>query len=746
MENSYNEFKLFKEYPTFPIGRKLNEVCIFSYEHHKRHINGANIEPLKYSSFITSGVMSSDEERGIISIFFSDAGTDTHIARYVLPKEILATGFGCKVSLKNWHIIKYFAIGFNVNGIFYHIKIVHPVLDRESVYYFSLFDLIYLIQNKWQAQEQMFVKDIKFFVKGSGEYGGGELELHELCIFNEMQRDFTLYMNNENISFKGLTKCLISNFSISCELEQIIFDYQSAVYPAADEHVDAFMSGNGLGVSKNKVINWDIFDKIPNVINESITFRYAWHALYPVCILLKKAYKTGAPKYICAARDFINNWIEENVFSPSNDIKYAWYDHGTAERAIILVQMWYLGIKYEFDTRFMKRLLYVIYLHSQLLSSAAFYASHQNYKYHNHALFQDLALLFLSLAIPEFSASGYWFETAVNRMKDQLDHLICDDENYAVFVENSTGYHDGVLTIIKLFSELMRYANLENENIKLYSKMKSFSEIIKYPGTKRMPAIGDTFRVGNHNNNSLISSDEFKGFIFLKKAGYAIAKGMHKGVPFQFTMTASSLNKTHKHCDNLSFTLFFDNLEWLIDPSFYSHQYTEALPKYLRGPLAHNSLVIDGADYSIEPGLAELYQHKNPSGSNYFGITGVHYSYKDMQINRMVKGRLDKLYLEFIDKISSNNTNVNSYMMLHCGENIDANILESELVLSSKMSRYLMKIKLPSDTNEIFFGINDKNRIFGWAACGFQEAVPVYTIRCLVHQNKELKWSIAIDD
>lgn len=735
------ERELSKKYPTYPLGRNVNSVHLYTSNLNPHQFDDVLIlEQFIDNNFVSGGICANDDTK--LVTFFPDLNTDTYIARYIPQGLIAATGFGCQVFLTNWKDIKYFAIGFNVQGTYHHIKIVHPTQDKETVLFFSLADLVYLIQNKWQHLDDVQVDDVRFFIKGTGGSGGGKFELSELCIFREARQDFNLNIKKNDVSFSNITGNWQDNFSFSSELAAIIYDYQSAVCPAEEKHVDSFMDGNGVGVQKTMTIDWNIFSQQPERLSESITYRYAWHSLYPVCILLIKANQTNAVNYICAARDFINNWLDANLFRPSRDMKYAWYDHGAAERLIVLVQMWYLGVKHKFDARFMSRLLYAIYVHAQLMASAAFYASHQNYKYHNHAIFQDLSLIVVSLAIPEFKPSSYWFSVAIERLEEQIDNLIVTDDGFAVFVENSTGYHNGILTIMGLISKLMKYANISDKQIRLYEKMVNFTKMIRYPGSKRMPSIGDTVRKPNTINiKKSIKSEKEKSFYFLKNAGYAIAKGLHENIPFQLTMTATSLNKTHKHCDNLSFTLFFDNIEWLIDPSFYSYQYNEALPSYLRGPAAHNAIFIEGVNYSIEPGLAEMFSPKN-ADSNYFKINGVHHSYEDIQINRTVKGMLDTLNVKFIDKINSENNVRNIYLILHCGEHVDVDLSGKILTLTSKLSEYKLQIELPSKECQIFCGEKTDELIYGWTGMGFQEISPITTVRCEIPSNVDLDWCI----
>ncbi|MFP3449976.1 hypothetical protein SB765_34160, partial [Pseudomonas sp. SIMBA_067] len=76
---------------------------------------------------------------------------------------------------------------------------------------------------------------------------------------------------------------------------------------------------------------------------------------------------------------------ERSYFNADEDRKFAWYDHGTAERLLAFLLIWDIGVRQQFEHRFMVRLRSAIFKHAQLLASEMFYASHQASRYHNHA-------------------------------------------------------------------------------------------------------------------------------------------------------------------------------------------------------------------------------------------------------------------------------------------------------------------------------------------------------------------------
>jgi hypothetical protein len=175
-----------------------------------------------------------------------------------------------------------------------------------------------------------------------------------------------------------------------------------------------------------------------------------------------------------------------------------------------------------------------------------------------------------------------------------------------------------------------------------------FSQFFHYPA-RSAPAQGDTFRLNNERGDEIQRLKPYRdpACTVLPKAGYAIVKGNHDDGPFMISVLATSLCRTHKHEDNLSFTLFFDGLEWLIDPSFYSHEYKAPLPAYLRSAAAHNCLAIPGRGYSIDPGLAQI---DGSSEGTDFVINGQHRAYDNVLIQREIRGSIDRLELQVVDR------------------------------------------------------------------------------------------------
>ena len=256
-------------------------------------------------------------------------------------------------------------------------------------------------------------------------------------------------------------------------------------------------------------------------------------------------------------------------------------------------------------------------------------------------------------------------------------------------MENSFGYHSAATPTAVFISSMLENTGLTTSIISLPQKIDNFSKACRWTHN-RFPAFGDTFRSSQTEQKALDASGVHteRALRLFRKAGYAVAKGMHEEASWKLVFIASCLSKTHKHCDNLSFSLFFDGVEWLIDPSFYNHEYKTGYAAYLRSAAAHNNLYIEGAEYSIDEGLASVGGMQ--SGDD-FAISGEHRCYDGYVVERRIEGRLEKLLMRIDDKITPVAGNVK--MRLHCGEFVDVLQKEGELVLTHPASRYALHIR-----------------------------------------------------
>lgn len=706
-----------------------------------------NARPLNSLSIRSAGSLVGDT-RDCFRIRFT-GNQEVFTISLIFPQKKLISGASVRLILRGWKVISYLGFGLVSGQEYRHIKVRHQRQNHEFILDFSVYDLIFRVENETYDSRPVIADGVRFFLRGIPSSEGGELEVKSVAVFKEIPYDFRVTLSSGVQRFSEIVSWW-HHERPKLPPRDLLFNFGAQHLRNHRAATDYFMSGRGVWVADTAAVATPILSSFLDAVTHNNTFRYSYQALKHVNPLLAVVESEGKIEPLFAARELVTNWIDANLFGQAQDKKYTWYDHGTAERQLVFLRMWYLGLVYGFDVRFMARLLYVIKLQGDLLASEAFYARNQKTRYHNHALFQDRALLTTAIALPWLEAASAWKSIAIERIKDQIDNLFVIDGDFAVLTENSTGYHNMGVKIVESLIGLLRQAG-ETELCSYYQdliqKATRFTKVITYPGG-RLPAIGDTPRRANTADEAIRArkSRAEYGFWALDKAGYVVVRGSCRQVPFQFTFYAPSLSTTHKHADHLSFTLFFDGVEWLIDPSYFSYQYSEPLPAYLRGPMAHNAVVLPGVEYCIEPNTAWLYSHFD---GRTFRVIGRHESYKDAVITRTVTGCLHDLDLRFEDCCRTTIVQEPATLLFHLGESVTVRPVEDGYVLESSLSEHRLKLQLPAGCeSQVHVGSENPQAPpgLGWAATGFLEAHPIVSISCTVPLNSPVTWRLFVAD
>lgn len=611
------------------------------------------------------------EKWGVAARFIGEE--DSYIVSYRLPEVCMAAGIAATLRLRGWSEVKYLAVGYTLEGKYCHIKCMNVREDAWVDVGFRHDDIIFKLQNSTANRKLNEVSDIKIFLKGTPCEQGGHIDIAGLsCPVDSIPATDTLIGEGGKIPDDVL---------------ELIIGYLKRSFRDYRHQAVAFMRTGDCPVPGKKQLSWQQHEPQPKELAEVSTYRFSWHAQHPAIQLLLLAEDTKELAPVLAARSLIEQWLVSSFYQEDQDIKYAWYDHGTAERLLAFLLMWQQAVQHKMDVRFLTQLKYAIFKHAELLSSEAFYAYNQPGRYHNHAWFQDAALVAAALSFPECEYASRWLDTAIARFDDQLKTLIVRDSGYAIFVENSIGYHHGVQRLAEFAGNLVALSGRESEITKISQELVAWSDYFRYPDG-RSPAQGDTFRLVPRTGEDIRRGQPWitPGCTVLTKAGYAVVKGNHDGKPWMLCLFNTSLSKTHKHEDNLSITFWFDGIEWLTDPSFFSHEYSEEIPAILRSTLAHNNLYIEGAEYSIEPGLTSL--ESLPAGQG-FSFKGRSCAYKNVDVFRTVSGDLDKINIRFKDAaVGEEALEKLAKLNFVLGEGVRPEVYNNYVVLKSPDSAY----------------------------------------------------------
>ncbi|WP_018237849.1 DUF6270 domain-containing protein [Ensifer sp. BR816] len=650
-----------------------------------------------------------------VAVAFGASGDGAAISqqlRFTVPDASHSNGVGVRVRLRGWVKISYIAIGHTEDGTYHHAKAAHPLQDEWFDFCVGLRDLAWGWRNGWNTPQGRPISDVRFYIRGVPGRDAG-CDISDIWLWQEADQPDRVFDVDQPIPSEVVSK---------------LIDYQRACFPDYIRLARNFMASGRCPLAGNTLLDWPLGTPLPPQLQDNGTYQYSWHSQHPAVLLMLLHTDANEIGPLFSARDFVTDWLERSFDKPDSNIKYAWYDHGVAERTFAMVTLYALGQKHGFDARFMTRLRRAIHRHAQLLASLVFYASHQPIRYHNHAWFQDLALMTVGLAFPGWACADLWVETALARAKDQFAQLIARDGDFAVFAENSIGYHLGIERVVATIGAFAALSGRETEIPLIATELSRFSALMRYPDGQRTLAQGDTFRrsnspVGDPDGRKPYGRQEIS---ILPRAGYAIAKADHSGRPFMLVFLATSLAATHKHADNLSFTLYFDGIEWLIDPSFYSHEYARDLPRYLRGPEAHNAFVLPGANYAIEPGLARLWGKEIPGG---FVFEGSHTAVRDVEIHRRIEGATDRLDLQLRETLHNGaNLPASARLMLHCGEGVEVKIENDGLRLAHPATELSLQIVLPPGCDVHLFHGRQEDPIRGVTGVGFLQSEPITTI------------------
>ncbi|MEG6617380.1 DUF6270 domain-containing protein [Peptococcaceae bacterium 1198_IL3148] len=684
------------------------------------------------------------EEDHIRALFSGEGSTYQLKINFPSPLE-LANGLSVDFRLSGWVDISYLAIGHTAGKTFRHVKIPNPLQEDWVTFSVGWNDLIFGLQNDWEVSAPSVISDLRLYVKGRPNHQGASIDARWAAAWLEKIEGLA-----RKTYFCGLYKESSTDHSKMATKERrnklflAIQKYFKRCNPNIKQHVERFFASGDFPLTGDASLYWSIDQPLPEKFEEVGTYRYLWHAMQPAISLMVYARETKTMASIFAARDFISDWLERSFFNPDPDRKFAWYDHGTAERLLALLFLYELGRENSFDYRFMSRIRLAIFRHGQLLESEAFYAFYQSTRYHNHAWFQDMALIATAIAMDDFPCAKRWLECGMFRLTDQLNKLIVRDNGFAIFVENSIGYHHGIQRLVEFAGELVQISGRPSSIPTIANELNAWSDYLRYPD-KRSPSQGDTFRLPNVTGKKVRRGRVYQQphCLILPKAGYAVVKGNHEQVPFMLCMFATSLSKTHKHEDNLSITLFFDGIEWLIDPSFYSHEYKSDIPAYLRSALAHNNIAIPGNSYSIEPELAYI---KGSSDQESFELFGEHNAYSNYKVSRRITGQVSMLNIKGFDCVEnlSNDNEQGAYLVFHLGEGVKAKVDEDAVILLHADSCYQLRLECSISKPEVYSGWDKEADFKSVAGAGFMQINDTYTVGYQIEIGHSCQWELKV--
>lgn len=432
--------------------------------------------------------------------------------------------------------------------------------------------------------------------------------------------------------------------------------------------------------------------------------------------IIGRAYQlTKDEKY---SKEFVNevtSWIENN--KPRFGVNWKCTMDVAIRACNLILGFYYFKESPEIDGLFLMRFLKSLYQHGRHI--IANLENKGNLKT-NHYLSNLTGLIYIGSFFPELVRAKRWKNFAVRQLKKEMDAQIYEE---GTNFEASTCYHRLVLELF-FFSTLLVVINDkgfkgnnfeaitkeifgESYSQRLYKMFDAVLHLLKPNG--RMPQIGDNDNGRLHvfSENEILDMGYLLSFgaVFFNEAKFKIREfGFcddiiwvfgKKGIEIWDNLKENSLlnieskaypqagwyvmrhynnyciiscgsngqngNGGHAHNDKLSFELFVNGKDIIVDPGTYLYTYNPHLRNVLRGVGSHNTVIIDGNEQNKfdEGELFRLPDNARAKclkwniGRDVDEFLGEHYGYSPKIHKREIKFYKKDGRLEIIDYLTA---------------------------------------------------------------------------------------------
>jgi hypothetical protein len=347
--------------------------------------------------------------------------------------------------------------------------------------------------------------------------------------------------------------------------------------------VDGWKTGGGLILPLTEPPVWaDYSDYSRNV-------RYKIHSWVMLDSLLLADSLTDGNEYLDYAISIADDWINAFVIAGNKD-DFAWYDMAVGQRATKLSYMLRRLIEIEADDSQIMRFILAARIHFSELMDVERIALHSN-----HGLFQMAGLLSISVNLPWITNSNEGLEFARTMIETMLKKHFADD---GLHLEHSPDYH---LWMVNHLLSLKNSGWLKSQESSLSDLVDSLEESANWMATVNFNVIP----IGDSANNVLMTKRwrGFQGHLnmgykFFPIGGLLIHNSRTSEKLSQLVFSAQFHSRQHKHADHLNvlYNLFEQPL--LVDPGTFTYQYDVPERMYCESTRGHNTVEIDGLNYS----------------------------------------------------------------------------------------------------------------------------------------------------
>jgi len=365
----------------------------------------------------------------------------------------------------------------------------------------------------------------------------------------------------------------------------------------ADREKEIYSYPNFPTYSLKQPINWSY--------SEGAFEKRSWRYGFNAWVFMDSLLKSDDLDDLVYAKDLMLDWIRFNLIDDVSYNEFAWYDMGVAFRATripYIIQQCVLHDLFTEEEFVLASLL--LKLHILDLVSMKKLALHSN-----HGLYQLAGLLAITSMLPEVVDSqvlnafaGYHFWKVIKQ----------DINIEGVHLEHSPDYH---IYITDILFATVKAGWIKNEEISIHlSKVFNIVPFLLHP-TNFATRFGDT---SDRDARSIINKEipellymysngkkgtqpKVNNAIF-EEAGYAFFRSEWDYKPWSeasyLAFSAAFHKRTHKHADDFTFEWSELGYRLIIDAGKYGYEKEAIERKYVESTRAHNTVEIDGEDYS----------------------------------------------------------------------------------------------------------------------------------------------------
>ncbi len=345
---------------------------------------------------------------------------------------------------------------------------------------------------------------------------------------------------------------------------------------------NGWQTGGGFRLPLTETPQWDKY------LDYSRNVRYKIHSWVMLDSLLVVDSLSDGDDNLHLAVNIADDWIQKYVISATKD-DFAWYDMAVGQRATKLSYMLRRLIEINSDSDKIFRFILASEIHFSELLEKDRIATHSN-----HGLFQMAGLLSLCHNLPWMIKSKSGIEFAEHILQVMLKEHFAED---GLHLEHSPDYHLYMVNHLQSLLESGWLSDIDSM-LNLVNSVVEAADWMATPENYVIP-IGDTANNVRMTKRWAGYKGKLKlGSIYFPSGGLLIHNSNVNGNVNQLVFSAQFHSRQHKHADHLNILYSVRGKQLLVDPGTFTYQYDIPERMYCESTRGHNTVEIDGLNYS----------------------------------------------------------------------------------------------------------------------------------------------------